>query len=238
MTKRLLPLLATAIAAWIAGAAVGHAANLVVVEARGIKLVPGAQIDGSKPLALTDGQMVTLISPSGRIIKLSGPMNAPPAPEETGSSVDVHAALRTMVTQQLASSTELGVVRGATPDPVPPAPWLIDVTHDGNRCLPANHPIVFWRPGGGGAAEVTIAPYDRSWQASADWRADDDRLAIPSTVPLRSRSTYVIHLGKRESAVTLIVIPPVVDNDAMRAAWMIEAGCEPQVKALLKEAAG
>ena len=60
MFARLLTLAGSALVA----AAIGmpaHAATLVVVEARGIALAPGAEIDGSKPLALKDGQVVTLI---------------------------------------------------------------------------------------------------------------------------------------------------------------------------------
>jgi hypothetical protein len=237
MTKGMSALVAAAVAAMILLPAIARAANLVVVEARGIDLKPGAEIDGTKPLTLSDGQVVTLISPSGQIIKLRGPLHAAPAPAQAGSSVDVGAALRTMVTQELSGSTELGVVRGAADDLVPPTPWLIDVTHDGNRCLPQDSPIVFWRPGGGGATTVSIAPDDRSWLARAPWQGDTDRLVVPSAVPLRSRSTYFIGLNGKESAITLIMIPAAVSNDAMRGAWMIEAGCAPQVKALLREAA-
>lgn len=218
------------------GMAIGTAAaaTLVVVEARGIALTPGAQIDGSKALELKDGQVVTLIAPSGEIIKLHGPMDAPPAPSGGGSTVDVQGALKTLVTQELADNSELGVVRGAAEDPIPPQPWLVDVMHDGTRCLPEYSPVVFWRPGGGGAEPVTIAPYDRSWLARAEWQAGADRMTVGDAVPLRSRSTYVIRTGKKEAAVTLVRIPPVVSNDAMRAAWMIEVGCVAQVKSLLQ----
>lgn len=222
------------LAALTLGATPGLAADLVVVESRGIDLKPGTQIDGEKPLVLKDGQVVTLISPSGEIIKLHGPTNAAPAPASGGSSVDVKGALKTLVTQELADNSELGVVRGAVDDPVPPEPWLVDVTHDGTRCLPTNSPIVFWRPGGGGSAPITIAPYDRSWLVRADWRAGSDRLPIASTVPLRTRSTYVVRVGKKEAAITLNMIPAAVSNDAMRAAWMIEVGCVSQVKSLLQ----
>lgn len=234
MRWRVALALAVAAVTFVTAGRPAGAATLVVVEARGIALAPGAQIDGSKALELKDGQVVTLIAPSGEIIKLHGPMNAPPAPSGGGSTVDVQGALKTLVTQELADNSELGVVRGAAEDPVPPTPWLVDITHDGTRCLPEASPIVFWRPGGGGTEAVTIAPYDRSWLARAEWRAGADRMTVGSAVPLRSRSTYVIRSGSKEVAVTLIRIPAVVSNDAMRAAWMIEVGCVAQVKALLQ----
>jgi hypothetical protein len=234
MVRRVALALAGAVVALSIAAGTAAAATLVVVEARGIALTPGAQIDGSKALELKDGQVVTLIAPSGEIIKLHGPMNAPPAPSGGGSTVDVQGALKTLVTQELADNSELGVVRGAADDPIPPQPWLVDVTHDGTRCLPESNPVVFWRPGGGGAEQVTIAPYDRSWLARAEWQTGADRMTVGVAVPLRSRATYVIRSGKKEVAVTLIRIPAVVTNDAMRAAWMIEVGCVAQVKALLQ----
>lgn len=218
------------------GAIPARAADLVVVESRGIDLKPGTQVDGDKPLVLKDGQVVTLIAESGEIIKLHGPMNAAPAPKHSGSAVDVGGALRTMVTQELADNSELGVVRGTADDPVPPQPWLIDVTRDGTRCVPDNQPIVFWRPGGGGADAISITPYDRSWLARADWPAGNDRLVIGSTVPLRANTNYVIRIGKKDVTIKLLMIPPAVSNDAMRAAWMIEVGCVPQVKSLVQAA--
>lgn len=236
MLARFLTMAAAAAIAVTIGAAAAQAANLVVVEARGIDLKPGAEIDGGKPLSLKEGQVVTLISPSGEIIKLSGPMNAAPAPAQGGSTVDVKGALRTLVTQELADNAELGVVRGAADDPVPPQPWLVDVTRDGTRCLPEHYPVVLWRPGGGGASPMTIAPYDRSWVVRTEWQAGADRLSMGGAVPLRTRQTYVIRVGTKEAAVTLVTIPAAVNNDAMRAAWMIEVGCTPQVKALLQAA--
>jgi hypothetical protein len=235
MTSRIAVTIAAIVVA-LGFAVPSYSATLVVVEARGVDLKPGVEVDGNKPLALKDGQVVTLISPSGEIIKLHGPSNAAPAPAQSGSTADVKGALRTLVTQELADNAELGVVRGGADDPVPPEPWLIDVTRDGNRCVPENRPIVFWRPGGGGAATISIAPYDRSWLARAEWQAGTDQMSLATAVPLRSRSTYVVRLGDKEAAVTLIRIPSAVSNDAMRAAWMIEVGCVSQVKALLQAA--
>lgn len=234
MAPRIIAVIMGSVMLLATGMPDSHAANLVVVEARGIDLKPGAEIDGDKPLALKDGQVVTLISPSGDIIKLHGPMNAALAPAQSGSSMDVRGALKTLVTQELADNSELGVVRGAADDPIPPQPWLVDVTHDGTRCLPENNPIVFWRPEGGGDDTVSIAPYDRSWLARAEWQAGSDRLLIAGAVPLRSSANYVVQIGTKETIVKLLTVPSAVNNDAMRAAWMIEVGCISQVRSLLR----
>ncbi len=57
----------------LAGAATADAATLVVVEARGIALRPGATLEDSKPLVLKQGQHVTLVSETGATLKLDGP---------------------------------------------------------------------------------------------------------------------------------------------------------------------
>lgn len=215
-------------------AAPARAVTLVVAEVRGIDLRPGQSIDGAKPLILKEGQQVTLISTTGRVIKLRGPFDQAPAGEEAGSSADMGAALRTLVTQKLARNEQGGVVRGNAAEVVPPEPWLVDVTHAGNRCLPEEAPLVFWRPDGAAAASLVVTPTDRSWLARADWVAGSDRLTIPRTLPVASRSTYVVKLAAKENAITLITIPAVVDSVVMRAAWMSEAGCDAQALALLR----
>jgi hypothetical protein len=212
------------------------AIDVVVVEARGVALKAGQMIDGSKPLVLQEGQQVVLISPAGKTVKLRGPLDQPPLSEAEGGTADVGAALKSLVTAQAARADRLGVVRGAASQPVPPEPWLLDVTHAGNRCLPEGTPITFWRPGGGGDAVLVIAPSDRSWRARADWPAQLDRLVMPQAVPLRQRTSYAVSLDGRERAITLITLPATLTNDPMRIAWMIEAGCDPQAQSLLNAA--
>ncbi len=206
--------------------------NLVVVEARGIALEAGQVVDGGKPLALTDGQQVTLISQDGKLIKLRGPSDKPPAPQQTAATANVALALQLLVTQE-TTREKAGVIRGAGSLVVPPEPWLVDVSSSGLRCLPAGATITLWRPSAGEAIPLTVAPSDRSWRARAEWPAGQDRLALPPTIPLRRRSTYVVRLGQRETVLTLIAMPATLDNDAMRAAWMMDQGCDAQVKALL-----
>lgn len=212
------------------------AADLVVIEARGVDLKAGQAVDGGRALVLKDGQQVTLISPTGKMIKLRGPWDQPPLGDGAATAPDMGAALRALVTQNLALSDKVGVVRGAGNDPVPPEPWLLDVTHVGTRCLLENSSATFWRPGGGPAAALAVAPYDRSWRARAEWPAGLDRMVMPRTLPLQSRSTYIVGLGGKDVAITLATIPAAASNDAMRAAWMMAAGCDTQAQALLRSA--
>jgi len=208
---------------------------LVVVDVRGVKLTPGQSVDGSQPITLLEGQQLSLISPTGKLIKLRGPYAEAPVKDEATEKADVGAAMQALLTQKVARADRAGVVRGQAGQVVPPEPWLLDVTHPGNRCLPAGGRITFWRPEGGVEESLVTTPADRSWRAQAVWPAQDDRLMLPSSVPLPSRSSYVVKLGKKEVMLTLLTLPAALDNDAMRAAWMMEKGCDSQAVALLQK---
>jgi hypothetical protein len=78
-----------------------------------------------------------------------------------------------------------------------------------------------------------VSPLDKSWKIAATWASGADRLVIPPNLPIQGRATYLIELDETQSAITLNSIPGAVESDAMRAAWMIEKGCQAQAEALL-----
>lgn len=209
--------------------------DMVVMEARGIKLESGQVIDGSQPLTLTEGQQVSLMTEDGKVVKLRGPIAKPPAPTETAGTANVELALRLLVTQQ-NSRERAGVIRGGTASKIPPDPLLVDVSSNGLRCLPANSEITLWRPNADATLPLMVAPGDRSWRAQADWAAGSDRLTLPRNVPLTRRTNYVVKVGSREVNLTLISLPASLNNDAMRASYMMEVGCDGQAKALFNKA--
>ena len=228
--------------ALVFGGSPALAADMVVVESRGIDLKPGQTFDGSKPLVLKEGQQVTLISPAGKTIKLRGPTEPQTIGLSLGesggeTSLDIPAALNALMTQKLTRSATIGAVRSGGDEVAPSEPWLLDVTHGGHRCLPENGTVTFWRPTAVPvSARLVLTPSDRSWQAKAEWPAGSDRMVIPKTLPLRNGTTYLVTLGGKEAAITLITIPAAVSNDAMRVGWMMEAGCALQAQALLPRA--
>lgn len=226
--------LTTFAAALLIGPALAAAASFVVVEARGVDLAPGAAIDGSKPLTLGEGQEVVLISSAGRTLKLLGPYNQAPAEAAGASGTDVAAALSSLLAQQGSRTDRVGLVRGLQREVVPPQPWLVDVTHAGNRCVREGQPIMLWRSEGEAAAKLVIAPYDRSWRILADWPAGVHEVAAPKSVPFHDDATYVISLDGAEKTINLISIPATVDSDAMRVGWMVEKGCQAQAQALVR----
>ncbi len=106
-----------------------RAANLTVVEARGIGLAPGSTIDSTKPLVLKQGQHVTLISDDGATLSIDGPYNQPPSAGGNGRSLGT--TLAALGTERGARTGEAGVTRGTKPETLP-EPWMVDGPRSGN----------------------------------------------------------------------------------------------------------
>jgi hypothetical protein len=208
------------------------AAPLVVVEARGISLTPGATLDSERPLVLKPGQHVTLISETGSTLKLDGPYNRPPV-AGGAAAVTLSNTLGALVTQRQARSGEFGTTRGTVLAALPD-PWLVDVTHSGSGCIQENRTPIFWRPDSGSEATLMVAPADRSWKAQSRWPAGRDRISVTTDVPMKSGQAYVITFNGADYAIAMVSVPAVLANNDMRAAWMADKGCEAQAEALLK----
>ncbi len=206
--------------------------NLIVVEARGIGLKPGSNVDSTKPLALKQGQHVTLIDSKGATLSIDGPYNQPPSAGGGGKSLG--ATVAALGTERTARTGEAGITRtggaaGALPDP-----WLLDATHSGNVCLKEGAQPVFWRPDGKAQVSLLVAPVDRSWKSQAVWAAGSTQLAVTTEVPMHGGAAYVVNYAGTEYALAVNTVPASLANDDMRAAWMLQKGCEQQAEALLK----
>ncbi len=213
------------------------AAVLVVAEARGIALKPGDTLDSAKPLALKQGQHVTLVSETGSTLKLDGPYDRPPAAGGGGGGgVGLNQTLAALVTQRQARAGEFGVTRGTVLAALP-EPWVLDATHSGNVCVMENGTPVFWRPDARAAASLSVSPADHSWNAKAVWPAGQDRITVTTDVPMHAGETYVVTFNGTESDVTMVQVPDSLTNNDMKAGWMANRRCEQQAEALVKTAA-
>jgi hypothetical protein len=209
-----------------------EAANLVVVEARGIAMRVGQQLDSAKPLQLKQGQHVTLIAPNGATLKLDGPYDrAPDADESQG--VALNTMLAALLTQRQARIGEVGTTRGLTPN-VLPDPWVLDASRTGTVCLQEGSTAILWRPDAASDTDLSLMPADRSWKAEARWLSGTDRITLTTLVPIRGGATYFVTLSGTQSAMTVATVPALLANDSMRAAWMADKGCESQVEALFR----
>jgi len=212
--------------------AAASAADLVVLEARGVNLRPGQTIDSAKPLTLKQGQHVTLISPAGITLKLDGPYDKAPAGDQA-KGTNVTSALSLLVTQRQARVGEVGTTRGNAPS-VLPDPWVLDASRAGTVCLREGTEAVLWRPDSARDTELTVAPADRSWKTEAHWPAGADRIMVQAPAMIRGGATYLVTLNGAQSAMKVENVPPILSNDPMRAAWLAGKGCESQAEALLR----
>lgn len=219
-------------AAWCLPA-IAQAAQLVVVEARGVGFAPGATLDSTKPITLQEGQHLTLISQSGNTIKLDGPFSGAPGEGSSGGVTlsDKIAALGGGG-QRFA---EVGTTR-ATKAAALPSPWLLDVSHSGPACTEEGRMPVLWRPSAASATDIVITPDDRSWRATIAWPADADELPLAASVPLHAGTTYYIDMNGERRALSITTVPATLSSDRMRAAWLADKGCEAQARALLQAA--
>lgn len=225
--SRMAPVLAIG-AALVAAQAT--AAELVVVESRGITLKPGQVVDDAQKITLQRGDELTLVDESGAVIKLRGPYDGAPT-ASSGTGVDVSNAIAALGTG--GSHTAMGVVRAKVDDVTLPEPWVVDVTHSGKACVRPGTTVVFWRSPSSGVTKLRIMPVDRTWRAETEWPAGASELAAPSMFPITDRQTYLFDLGGQTSTVTLVHVPASLGTDRMRAAWMLQKNCLNQTKALI-----
>ncbi len=217
----------------VAASAAASAADLVVVDAVGTDIQPGAAIDGSKPLRLGAGARVTLVAATGAVIRLRGPYEQAPQPDGSAAAgPGVADALRLLMTQQPAHTTTIATVRGLGVEREPDDPWVVNTGKSGDRCLKAGAGLVLWRSDASEAAPLSLGPADGSWAAQATWPAGAQSLAIPADVPIEDGQAFAITVGAERTVQTIHRIPPTVAGDAMLAGWMSEKGCDRQAKAL------
>ncbi len=223
-------------AALLLAAPLAGANELVVLDAKGVDLAPGAKLDGKAKLVLAAGARLTLVAADGRTIRLKGPYDDSPAPGQA-EQANMGDALKNLMSQRGAGTAQLGVVRAGSEGADLPEPWVLDVARSGPRCLPANVAPVLWGPRFGEAAELKIEPADRSWRAKGSWPIDQDRLALPPSIPISDGTTYQVDVGGNPAAIVVFRIPAALADPVAQAAWMIEKGCEDQVRALARVAA-
>lgn len=207
------------------------AAQLVVVEARGVGYAQGSVIDSGKTIVLKEGQHLTLISENGATIKLDGPYNqAPGAGASSGVSLSMKLSALTGGGQRLG---EVGTTRAAQAADLP-SPWLMDVGRSGAVCLQDGGTPVLWRAASGGATELIIMPDDQSWRATVEWPANNAQLPLAKSVPLHPGTTYYIDMNGERHAISVVSVPSTLTSDDMRAAWLANKGCEAQARAMLR----
>lgn len=206
---------------------------VMVLDARGTGLKVGQRLERHHRLILREGERVTLIEADGRTQSRRGPYDGPAvgASEETAGSQD---ALKVLLNMRTARTNSIGVVRGEPGDVAPlPAPWLIDISRPGVRCLREGELPRLWRPEVTREETVVLFPPDRSWRADFRWAAGRDTVDMPRLARFEGPQVFLVNRQQREYALTLVVIPKAVDSPWMLAGWMLERDCTQQADAVL-----
>ncbi len=209
-------------------AAPAHAASLVVVEAKGSDLTPGATIDDKAPLTLADGARLVLIGEDGSQVTLRGPFKGTPASAGQAATQQ----LAGLLSARGADTTSLGAVRDAGAKAALPDPWLVDAASSGSACVKVGQEVVLWRADAAKPASLTLMPADRAWTANAEWPAGEGRLALPE-LPITDGGPLLFELNGVAAAVTFHVMPTAVTAPKMAAGWMAAKQCDRQARALL-----
>lgn len=201
--------------------AAAHSETLVVQQALGLDIAQEAELDGTKPLILKQGQALSLMRKNGRFITLKGPWQGIPQ-EQADVAKQVAVGLATV---------DRGLANAALPEP-----WVINANRSGGACLLRGSAVRLWRSSASASEEVTIFPADGSWSARLDWPASLHTLDVPAGIEMSAGDSYTIMLGKAAASITLIDVPPVLTNRDMQDAWLRSFGCNAQADALERTA--
>lgn len=204
------------------------AASLVVVEAKGTDLAPGATIDDKAPLTLADGARLVLIGEDGSQVTLRGPFKGAPTAAGQGATQQ----LAGLLSARGADTTSLGAVRDAGAAAPLPEAWVVDPALSGAVCVKPGQEVVLWRADAAKPASLTLMPADRAWTANAQWPAGEGRLALPE-LPITDGGTLLFEVDGAAAAVTFHMLPAAVTAPKMTAGWMVAKQCDRQARALL-----
>ncbi len=213
-----------------------QAETLIVMEARGISLKAGAQIDGDQILTLKEGERLTLIRSDGTVLTLRGPFSKPPAPP-TAVASDSKQALAALVNTRAARTSSVGVIRAGEEVMPLPEPWLVDLSRSGMRCIIEDQTVTFWRPESNQEARFTLVPSDRSYKADFIWPRGAARLPASKLEFKNEFNFFTIQQADQEFALQLMKIPKAIaeGDRVILTAWLLEKGCTQQADALLRQ---
>lgn len=213
-----------------------QAETLIVMEARGVSLKAGAQIDGDQILTLKEGERLTLIRSDGTVLTLRGPFSKTPAPASAVAS-DPKQALAALINTRAARTSSVGVIRAGEEVMPLPEPWLVDLSRSGMRCMIEDQTVTFWRPDASQEIRFTLVPSDRSYKADFVWPRGSARLAASKLEFKNEFNFFTIQQTDQEFALQLMKLPKAIaeGDRVILIAWLLEKGCTQQADALLRQ---
>lgn len=211
------------------------AAEMVVIEASGVKLAPGSVVDGNDNLTLPAGAKITLIGQDGTPVQLVGPYDGKPGAGTgaTGGN-NVVGALAQLLGGGDEKKTNIGATRNvqntqfALPDP-----RAVPTGRSGDYCVVSGGPTFLWRLNASQPVVVTLRAADGSWEGKQPWAAGQNRLPLPPNFPSVATQAFKVTAGTESSDIVLHKMPGGLQKTGLRAAWLASKGCDLQAKAML-----
>ena len=215
------------------------AMEFIVFESQGIQFTPGAAIDAKETIKLEAGQTLTLISPNGHIIKLSGPYDQLVNNSKSSAQKGISDTLKVLLNAEKTNTKDMGVTRN-TSDIIRssnkygwvPEPWLVNIKRSGDYCVLQGKPVQLWRSDT--QPEKLKLSMNNEYEAYKWIKKDEMLMSTPPGMPIVDGATYQFIVDKKTIHTTWHVIPDSVTSVATTAAWMEASGCRAQAIAMLR----
>lgn len=208
-----------------------EAGQWVVITAEQTSVQPGALLDGSKPLKLTEGAKLTLLAEDGKTLTLTGPYSGAPGDgTPKGAPTGNLTVIAGLLQGHQESTSTLGVMRGNNAK-TPATADLINVDNSGDRCL-SNDPVVLWRGNVTQAEQIALVDAKGAALASLTWPTGEAQLPVPGHY-FEDGKRYLVQRLDKPISLQVHKAATMPNNPAALAAWMAKNGCKAQALIVL-----
>ena len=211
------------------------AAEMVVIGSTDPGLFgEGTIIDSEQVIEVPNGVSVTLMDESGAVTTVRGPYSAAVGAGESGKDDGLVEVVSSLFTEN--PSFPLGAFRAMTPAKRQD-PWAIDASTPGDKCATRGDAVTLWQPSQGRSGTLTLTHLDSGKSAEIEWPAKVAALDWPGDVPLVQGAKYDAMLSHqiRPNRFTLHIAEPAQSQGPQALAWLVNARCYAQAKALLAD---
>ena len=215
-----------------------HAEMIVVAVTGTDKFMPGEELDPSGVIELSDGARITVLSKSGEMQVLQGPVSGLLLSNlrQAGldQTMDQWNAVKTILGQPDARSEVFGASRNIDGE-TPPTPgvWHVSVDSSGPRCTKPSK-LTLWRRNVDKSLSISIRNASGNLK-DITWEKGQDILPLPNTFPLADGKMVVGIEGELRD-LELHVAPASIKEDRAGTllGWLIEKKCSRQASALIE----
>ncbi len=229
------------LAVWLPSAAL--AAELVVIESTSPDYVVGEILDANINIVLGEDAEMMLIAEDSTIISLAGPHVGPPSRDDTPGVSGAFDALRQLVGYAEVEAGDIAAVRGVATgedflvqevDDHRTSPWLLHTAITGAQCVRADvEEVRYWREQSDSDERLEVKRVTSGETVSIFWKAGDNTVARPDTLPLLADEMYLLRLGDQLRSTNLLVreVPAAVGDDSVAmVAFLAAKGCISQAR--------